>query len=46
LDHHKTLEFLNEIELSEADRNKILYENTRTFFNLRDPIAQPTANVA
>jgi aminocarboxymuconate-semialdehyde decarboxylase len=46
LDHQKTLEFLNEIELSEADRNKILYENTRTFFNLRDPIAQPTANVA
>jgi aminocarboxymuconate-semialdehyde decarboxylase len=45
LDHQKTLEFFNEIELSEADRNKILYENVRKIFNLRDPVAQPIAKV-
>ena len=43
LDHHKTLEFFNEIALSEADRNKILYGNVRKVFNLPDPIAQPVA---
>jgi aminocarboxymuconate-semialdehyde decarboxylase len=43
LDHHKTLEFFNEIELSEEDRDKILYGNVRTVFNLPDPIAQPAA---
>jgi hypothetical protein len=31
--------------LSEADRNKILYENVRKIFNLRDPVAQPIAKV-
>jgi aminocarboxymuconate-semialdehyde decarboxylase len=45
LDHQKTLEFFNEIELPEADRNKILYENVRKIFNLRDPVAQPIAKV-
>jgi aminocarboxymuconate-semialdehyde decarboxylase len=45
LDHHKTLEFFNEIALSEEDRNKILYGNVRKLFNLRDPIAQRTASV-
>jgi Predicted metal-dependent hydrolase of the TIM-barrel fold len=45
LDHHKTLEFFNEIALSEEDRHKILYGNVRRIFNLRDPLAQPIANV-
>jgi aminocarboxymuconate-semialdehyde decarboxylase len=46
LDHHETLEFLNEIELSEEERKKILYGNVRSIFNLRDPIAQSTATMA
>jgi aminocarboxymuconate-semialdehyde decarboxylase len=45
LDHHKTLDLFNEIGLSEEDRTKILYGNVRRIFNLRDPIAQPIANV-
>jgi aminocarboxymuconate-semialdehyde decarboxylase len=45
LDHHKTLEFFNEIDLSEEDRNKILCGNARTIFNLPDPIARPIASV-
>jgi aminocarboxymuconate-semialdehyde decarboxylase len=46
LDHHKTLEFFNQIELSEEDRHKILSGNVRRIFNLRDPIAQPITNVS
>lgn len=45
LDHHKTLELLNEIGLPDADRAKLLYGNVRKVFNLRDPAAQPTAKV-
>ena len=45
LDHHKTLEFFNEIELSEEDRQKILYDNARRVFNLSDPVVQPIASV-
>jgi len=45
LDHHKTFEQFNEIELSEEDRYKILYGNARALFNLPDPVAQPIAKV-
>jgi aminocarboxymuconate-semialdehyde decarboxylase len=45
LDHHETLDHVNEIELSEEDRTKILYGNARRLFNLPDPIAQPIAKV-
>ena len=45
LDHHKTLDFFNEIALPEEDRKKILYGNVRELFNLRGPVAQPMAKV-
>jgi aminocarboxymuconate-semialdehyde decarboxylase len=45
LDHQKTLEYFNEIELSEEERHKILYGNARAVFNLRNPTAQPITNV-
>jgi aminocarboxymuconate-semialdehyde decarboxylase len=43
LDHHKALEYLDEIELSDEDRQKILYGNAHALFNLPDPAADAPA---
>lgn len=44
-DAAKALELFDEIELSEEDRNNILYGNARRVLGLRDPVAEPVANV-
>lgn len=40
----QALKLFDEIELPEEDRHKILYENARRVFNLRDPAVKSAAN--
>jgi aminocarboxymuconate-semialdehyde decarboxylase len=46
LDHYRALEYLHEIEMSDADRAKILCGNARRFFKLPDPAARPMAKAS